>query len=41
MGEAGRLRAVEHFSWTEVARRTLAVYEAVAQGRMADRGIGG
>jgi starch synthase len=29
MGEAGRQRAVEDFSWAEVARRTLAVYEAV------------
>ncbi|HJT64105.1 MAG TPA: glycogen synthase [Candidatus Limnocylindria bacterium] len=29
MGEAGRQRAVEQFSWAEVARRTLAVYDAV------------
>lgn len=29
MGEAGRQRAVEQFSWAEVARRTLAVYEVV------------
>jgi glycosyltransferase involved in cell wall biosynthesis len=29
MGEAGRQRAVEHFSWVEVARQTLGVYEAV------------
>jgi starch synthase len=29
MGGAGRQRAVEQFSWAEVARRTLAVYEAV------------
>jgi starch synthase len=29
MGEAGRRRAVEQFSWAEVARRTLAVYEGV------------
>jgi starch synthase len=29
MGEAGRQRAVEQFSWADVARRTLAVYDAV------------
>jgi len=29
MGEAGRQRAVEQFSWAEVAGRTLAVYDAV------------
>jgi starch synthase len=29
MGAAGRQRAVEQFSWAEVARRTLAVYEGV------------
>ena len=29
MGEAGRQRAVEQFSWSGVADRTLAVYEAV------------
>ncbi len=29
MGEAGRQRAVEQFSWAEVARRTLTVYDAV------------
>ncbi|WP_153397496.1 glycogen synthase [Ornithinicoccus halotolerans] len=29
MGEAGRRRAIEHFSWTAVAERTVAVYEQV------------
>ena len=29
MGAAGRARAVEHFGWDAIARRTLAVYEAV------------
>jgi glycogen synthase len=29
MGEAGRQRTVEDFGWAEVARRTMAVYEAV------------
>jgi starch synthase len=28
MGEAGRRRAVEHFSWTTVATRTLDVYRS-------------
>lgn len=31
MGEAGRQRAVEQFSWTAVATRTMQVYEAVAR----------
>jgi glycogen synthase len=29
MGEAGRERAIDQFSWTDVANRTVAVYEAV------------
>lgn len=29
MGEAGRARAIEHFSWEAIAERTLEVYEAV------------
>lgn len=29
MGEAGRTRAVEHFSWTSIAQRTLEVYRTV------------
>jgi starch synthase len=29
MGEAGRERAVEQFSWAGVANRTIAVYESV------------
>jgi starch synthase len=29
MGQAGRQRAVEHFSWDAVAQQTLAVYRAV------------
>jgi starch synthase len=31
MGEAGRRRAVEQFSWTTVAERTLAVYRSVLE----------
>jgi starch synthase len=30
MGEAGRKRAVEHFGWDAIARRTVALYEGVA-----------
>jgi starch synthase len=29
MGRAGRARAVEHFSWPEIARRTLEIYRSV------------
>ncbi len=29
MGQAGRLRAVEHFSWTAIAKRTKDLYESV------------
>lgn len=29
MGEAGRVRAVEHFAWDRVARRTLEIYQSV------------
>lgn len=29
MGQAGRTRAIEHFSWTSIAERTLEVYRAV------------
>ena len=32
-GEAGRRRAVESFSWTTIAERTLEVYHAVLGGR--------
>jgi starch synthase len=32
MGQAGRERAVDHFSWAAVAARTLEVYRAVATG---------
>ncbi|MDO5738641.1 MAG: glycogen synthase [Ornithinimicrobium sp.] len=32
-GEAGRQRAVESFSWTTIAERTLEVYRAVLEGR--------
>ena len=35
-GEAGRARAVEQFSWTTVAERTVEVYRAVLEGRMPD-----
>ncbi|MFM1918049.1 MAG: hypothetical protein RJB01_1564, partial [Actinomycetota bacterium] len=27
MGVAGRARAIEHFSWSSIARQTIAVYE--------------
>ncbi|MFI6453320.1 glycogen synthase [Streptosporangium amethystogenes] len=33
MGEAGRLRAVEHFSWERIAERTMELYRQVADGR--------
>ncbi|MFN2522377.1 MAG: glycosyltransferase, partial [Mycobacteriales bacterium] len=33
MGRAGRARAVEHFGWDAIARRTLAVYEQVLAQR--------
>lgn len=36
-GEAGRVRAVEQFSWTTVAQRTVEVYRAVLEGRAPDR----
>jgi starch synthase len=29
MGEAGRARAIEHFSWTTIAERTIEVYRSV------------
>jgi starch synthase len=32
MGAAGRERAVEHFGWDAIARRTMAVYEQVLSG---------
>ncbi|AXH95166.1 glycogen synthase [Ornithinimicrobium avium] len=32
-GEAGRRRAVESFSWSSIAERTLEVYRAVLEGR--------
>ncbi|KUG54329.1 glycosyl transferase family 1 [Serinicoccus chungangensis] len=35
-GEAGRARAVEQFSWTTVAERTVEVYRAVLEGRAPD-----
>ena len=31
MGRAGRLRAIEHFSWTAAAEKTVAVYERVSK----------
>ena len=31
MGEAGRARAIEHFSWETIAERTLEVYASVAR----------
>jgi alpha-maltose-1-phosphate synthase len=33
MGRAGRERVVAHFSWTAVAARTVALYEALVAGR--------
>jgi len=32
MGEAGRRRAVEHFSWTSIAEQTVALYQRVRTG---------
>jgi glycosyltransferase involved in cell wall biosynthesis len=32
MGESGRRRAVERFSWPAIARETVAVYEGVIGG---------
>ncbi|GAA3408327.1 hypothetical protein GCM10018952_05080 [Streptosporangium vulgare] len=32
MGEAGRIRAVEHFSWERIAERTMDLYRRVAAG---------
>jgi starch synthase len=31
MGEAGRARAADQFSWTDVATRTMEVYESVVR----------
>ena len=31
MGEAGRTRAIEHFSWETIADRTLEVYRSVVR----------
>jgi starch synthase len=30
MGEAGRRRVIDHFSWSAIARRTLELYQSVA-----------
>lgn len=35
MGKAGRQRVLDHFSWSEIARETLALYETVLAGRSA------
>jgi glycogen(starch) synthase len=35
MGERGRQRALEHFSWPVLARRTLAVYEELLRNARA------
>ena len=32
MGEAGRRRAVEHFGWDAIARRTVDLYESLVRG---------
>jgi glycosyltransferase involved in cell wall biosynthesis len=32
MGKAGRRRAVDHFGWDAIARRTVALYESVVPG---------
>jgi starch synthase len=32
MGEAGRRRAVDHFSWATIAARTVEVYRSVRPG---------
>jgi starch synthase len=33
MGRAGRRRAVEHFSWSSIARQTVDLYESVVAAR--------
>ena len=33
MGRAGRVRAIAEFSWAQIARQTLAVYQEVAAAR--------
>ncbi|MGH2427903.1 MAG: glycogen synthase [Candidatus Limnocylindria bacterium] len=33
MGRAGRARAIEHFSWSSIAERTVALYESLALAR--------
>ena len=35
-GEAGRVRAIESFSWATIAERTVEVYRAVREGRAPD-----
>jgi starch synthase len=40
MGEAGRRRAVEHFSWSTIADRTMQLYRSVA-GLPAPSGVAG
>jgi starch synthase len=32
LGAAGRARALEHFTWSAAARRTVAIYDALLQG---------
>jgi starch synthase len=38
MGEAGRRRAVAEFSWPQIARQTVSVYEAALAGQPAQTG---
>jgi len=33
MGEAGRKRVEEHFSWTAIAAQTIKLYESLTAGR--------
>ena len=35
MGNAGRRRVEEHFSWQSVARQTLELYEEITRVRVA------
>jgi starch synthase len=33
MGEAGRRRVEEHFSWTAIAAQTIALYKSLVEAR--------
>ena len=40
MGEAGRRRVIDHFSWSAIARRTLELYQSVRGRRLTVRSMG-